>query len=271
MASTLIFSNKIFAKQSNNVKIKMVGDLDDDLFVFKATPNEIDVLDIFQMHNPRNKFFYNNSIYKSLSIGGYIDYKKSLRLNRNEVLILMTANERDELYSSIFETRVLRRRTHYKNEKMTINNKIFFPALMPERNSVKGYPVWYGIDGKANDYDYYCLWENSIVQLGIVLTDDAPALIKCYGESGNIVYKYQIESAYTPARAVSLQEKKGNLASHPFAEVGNIVIDENSIDTPYKDFISSISIEQKDKKYYIPMPYPFMYPNQIYHILAKSS
>jgi len=259
-----------FAKsiKKQNVHLAMKGALDDDLFVIKASPHQTEVVDIYQMHNPRGKFLYNNLLFKSKHVPGYVNYNKKLYINDDEILLVMTANERDELYDSAFETRVLRKRTHYKSVNLLYNKKILLPALMPEYNSVKDYPLWFDVgevgEEGNHEYNYYKLWENAIVQIGIIFKDLSKVKIQCFDKNGKRIYSYYFEPQLNATRILSFQEKKGDLNSHPFTEVGNVLNDEKDMNFPNDKYIDSMIITQGKKTYSIEMPYPFMYPNQIY-------
>lgn len=253
----------------------MKGPLDDDLFVLKTSPHQTDIISIQQMHNPRGKFIYNNQLFKSNHIPGYIDYNKHLTVEKNEILIVMTANERDELYDSPFETKVLRKRTHYKSVNLYCNNKILLPALMPEYNSVRNYPLWFkegeiGEEGSVI-YNYYKLWENAIVQIGIVFNSNSRATIECFDKNAKKIYTYKFTPNSTPKQALSQEAKNEKLSTHPFTEVGNVLNDQEGLECANGNYIDYMIIYQDNNQYLVEMPYPFMYPNQIYIGLSKNA
>jgi len=261
--------------EHTNIHIKMKGPLDDDLFVFKASPHQTDVISIQQMHNPKGKFLYNNQLFNSSHIPGYIDYDKHLTVERNEILIVMTANERDELYNSPFETKVLRKRTHYKSVNLYCNDKILLPALMPEYNSVKNYPLWFK-EGEAGEegntiYNYYKLWENAIVQIGLVFNSKSRAKIECFDKNAKKIYTYNFTPNTIPKQALSEEAKKGELNIHPFTEVDNVLNDQEDLEYANNNYIDYMIIYQNNNQYLIEMPYPFMYPNQIYTGLSNNA
>ena len=71
-------------KKAKTTSISMTGDLDDDLFIIKSTPNANTMTHCFQMHNPKSNFNYHGVNVKSENIYGIIDFKDSFQLEKNE-------------------------------------------------------------------------------------------------------------------------------------------------------------------------------------------
>ncbi|MBW6487538.1 hypothetical protein [Sulfurimonas sp.] len=252
----------------------MHGDLDDDLIVIKATPQDVQIKDIFQMHNPSNKFQYSGRFYNSIHIPGFIDFKKHYNITDNEIYLVMLANEREEAHSS------KRIRTHYKSESLYFNNQLFLPALMPEYNSVPNYPLWFAEDEipmvqrediNGSLYNYYHLFDNSVVQAGLILPREGEATVRLYDNNDNILYTFkQFFKNNTPMRLKSNEELQGSLSSHSFVEVGNILNDTEGEEKENNNYIANITIDYKDRVYLVPLPYPMMYPNLIYGVAANA-
>jgi len=263
---------------SNQFSIKLSGELDDDLFIIKSSSNNTKLIEIKQMHNPSLKFKYDNNIYTSSHIPGTINFKKKFNSNKNNIYIVALANEREEIWSG----RKIKHRTHYKSDALFVDNKILLPALMPEYNSVPDYPLWFNkendckykacyerqVKGSSEQYNYYRLWENAIVQLGIIFPEPDEVEVFMYNNSGNLLYSYTSDITSTPKNLVSEKLKYNIVSGHPFAEVGN-VLNLTKEQLPNKEFIDTMLINYKDEVYLIKMPYPFMYPNRLFAMSVK--
>jgi len=257
--------------KDNTFSISINGDLDDDLIILKATPNNIKIVDIHQMHNPNEVFKYNGDIYTIKHNPGYIRFNKDYTITHtnNEVYIVTLANEREE--ANIKE----RIRTHYKSEKLFFNKKLFFPDLMPEYNSVPNYPLWFGKDemprAKREDingdtYNYYNLFENTTVPFGIIVPKSGNIKLYLYNQKNELMYTYEENIFTRPKRLKSNELKQGQLNSHPLIEINNILHEVGKEEPINNDYINTVVLEYENELYQIPMPYPIMYPNQIFGV-----
>lgn len=273
LLSSIFITNNLFSSQKtpkpNIFNITMKGDLDDDLFVIKATPREAVIKDIFQMHNPSNKFQYNGKIYDSIHIPGYIDFNKDYKTDEEDIYVVMLANEREDAQLT------KRVRSHYKSEKLTYNNEILLPPLMPEYDSVPNYPKWFldedtpileRRDTNGDLYNYYHLFENSVVQAGFIFPRKGKVTIKLYDKGDTLLHTYRKTISTTPSRLISVEEEIGEFNTHPFTEVGNILNDKDNIEIENNNFVTNIIIEYENKIYILPCPYPMMYPNLIFGV-----
>lgn len=272
------FSNNLFALQKNSsvnskdFKIKMHGDLDDDLIVLKSTPQDTIITDIYQMHNSSGHFKFNGRTYEIEHSPGFIDFDKIFKFNDNEIYCITLANEREDAHITD------RIRTHYKNEKLFINNQILLPDLMPEYNSVPGYPLWFGEDEQptvdrkdinGNQYNYYKLFENTTVQFAVIVPKSAPINIQLFNQKNELVHTYNEKLTTTVNNLKSNELKNGNLNSHPFTELNNILNIKQNDDIENNDMVTNILVEYNNYQYMIPLPYPLMYPNLIFGAAAN--
>lgn len=251
-------------------EISMSGDIDDDLIIIKASPDEVKIEDIMQMHNPTGMFRYDGAIYKSEHIPGAIDFKKIYTIEDNKIYIVVLANERMEAH---LQERV---RTHYKSERLDINAEQFLPALMPEYVSVADYPLWFAEDEipmvqrddvNGAQYNYYHLFDNSTVLTGLVFPAVGKAVIKLYDKHDKLLHTFNsLISNSGPTRLISNEEARGELSDHPFTEVGNILNNKEGVEIQNDNYISNMVVEYNNKTYLIPLPFPIMYPNLIYGV-----
>lgn len=248
-------------------RIRMKGDLDDDLIILKATPTSSKIIELYQMHNPKETFEYCGDIYKSNHIAGYIDFNKEFEIKDDEVFLFCLANEREEV--NITE----RIRTHYKNEKLTINDKELLPALMPEYDSVPGYPLWFGegdspmvyrTDIKGDLYNYYNLFENTTVQIGIVVPFKGPTKIYMFDQNDELRFTFFHDFNKEVKKLRSKELLEGKLQDHPFAEVNNILNKDLHKQIQNNDTLNKLIIEHEKVMYTIELPYPAMYPNLLF-------
>lgn len=268
-ASTNIKTNE------SKSKLSMIGDLDDDLIILKSNSSEIVITNIYQMHNSSGIFSYDGNSYKIEHNPGYINFTKDLEIDENEIYVICLANESDDAGFSIDK----RFRTHFKNEKVLFNNEILLKALMPEYNSVPNYPLWFNegdylvmqkFDINGNTYNYYNLHENSVVQVGIILPKSAEIEIMLFNSKNDLKYTYKESVNSTCNYLESNELKNGELKSHPFTEVNNILnLDiNNQIDND--EYITHMVINHKGKLHNIKFPYPFMYPNLLAGVAVKN-
>ncbi len=252
-----LFITTLFADK--NITISIKGDLDDDLFIIKSSTKKVYFLDCLQMHNPTDKFLYDGKIVKSEKIYGLIDFNKTYSLSHDKTLLVMTANEREEINPK----RALLKRTHFKSVDLFANNKVFIPSLMPETNDVPGYPLWFGKDEKPivpqkDGYNYYKLWENAIVNLGLVFGSKGSYILYFINQNNKIILK----------RKVYVSSKTDNISlicSHPLTEVDGTVFAGVSEDEKIREqAIDAIIIEKEGQKQYVKLPYLFPYINRIF-------
>lgn len=254
---TMLFHTMLLADKSATLSIK--GDLDDDLFVLKSSAQNVEFLDCLQMHNPTDKFLYDGKMIHSEKIYGFIDFNKTYNLAQNETLLVMTANEREEINPK----RALLKRTHFKSVDLFLNNNLFIPSLMPEYNDVPDYPLWFGRNetscmASASDYNYYKLWENAIVNLGLVLGSKGAYTLYFINENSQIVFKKKVQVS-SKVHNIHL------LGSHPLTEVDGTVFAGVSDDEKIREkAIDAIVIEKEGQKQYIKLPYLFPYINRIF-------
>jgi len=253
----ILFTSILFADKSATISIR--GDLDDDLFILKSSAQKVDFLDCLQMHNPTDKFLYDGRIVKSETIYGMIDFNKTYNLTQNETLLIMTANEREEINPK----RALLKRTHFKSVDLFIDNKVFIPSLMPEYNDVPNYPLWFGRNELAcmankSDYNYYKLWENAIVNLGLVFGSSGKYTLYFINENSQIIFKKEVQIS-SKIHNIHL------LGSHPLTEVDGTVFAGVSEDEKIREkAIDAIIIEKEGQKQYVKLPYLFPYINRIF-------
>lgn len=264
----LLNANAFTNNKIRKFEISMFGDLDDDLIVLKSTPANTSICDIHQMHNSKGTFVYNNVSYKINHNPGFIKFRKEYKIIDDEIFLVCLANEREDAGLPKNE----RVRTHYKNEKLYINKDILLESLMPEQNSVPNYPLWFAEDDiprierkdeNGNTYNYYNLFENTIVQMAIVVNKASRIKINLFDENDELKYSYEQSLNSKPKLLKSKELLANKLNSHPFTEVNNILnlkIDEK---IPNNNYINSIVIEKDGKTYSFELPYPMMYPNLI--------
>lgn len=267
---SLVTANYLFASDKTKFTIAINGDLDDDLIILKSTTSSSNIVDIQQMHNPEYKFTYNGNIYNVEHNPGYIIFNKEFEINKGEIYCVCLANEREEAGFPLSK----RFRTHYKSVKLEFNKQQFFPAFMPEHNSVPGYPLWFGEnevprfdrkDENGNTYNYYNLHENSIVPFGLVLPSEGKIEIKLFNQNNEMMYSYNDE-VKTTVKNLKPNEK---INMHPFTELNNILLEDNQKQIPNNDYITNAVVVFEGELYNIPLPYPIMYPNLIYTVAAK--
>lgn len=270
--SSILFPSAMFANSSkrDSFTISINGDLDDDLIVLKSTPLNTRILDIYQMHNPSGQFEYNKVMYKIKECPGFINFAKRYFFgSKNEIYIVALANEREEAHIT------KRIRTHYKNEKLLYNGKIFLPALMPEYNSVPNYPVWFQDDDtptvrkediNGNTYNYYHLFDNTIIQLGLVFPTPGNVRIRLYGKNNELIYTFEEEITFLPKNLRSNELKQNLIKSHPFTEIGDILNESTENEIRNENIIKTIVIEYRNDLYVIAPPYPLIYPNLIFGV-----
>jgi hypothetical protein len=261
-------------KEDDTFNITMYGDLDDDLIILKSSEEKTIITDIYQMHNSKGKFNYDSSIYDIKHCGGYIEFKKDYKFEEDELYVVCLANEREEAEYPIEK----RFRTHYKNEKLLFNNKIFLKALMPEYDSVPGYPLWFSegdvprfnrTDNDGNTYNYYNLHENTVVQTGIIFPKTGEVKIMLFNSENELKYTFN-ESIETEPKYLKSNELKTNLLNtHIFTEVNNILNLDAEEQIENNEYLTNMLVIYQNKQYNIKFPYPAMYPNLFSVVATK--
>lgn len=247
------------AYADKNVTISLKGDLDDDLFILKSHAQRVQFLDCFQMHNPTDRFLYDGRVIHSKKIYGLIDFKKQFSLQKEDILLIMTANEREEINPK----RALLQRTHFKSADLFTDDKVLIPSLMPEFDDVPGYPLWFGKDEKPiipqkDSYNYYQLWENAVVNLGLVFGHVGTYTIYFINSQNETVFKKTLTVTKT------IQNIK-LLGSHTLTEADGTLFAGISNDKEIREkVIDAIIIEHDNDRRYIKMPYLFPYVNRIF-------
>lgn len=254
--------------RKKNFEISMFGDLDDDLIILKSTPKSTVIADIHQMHNSKGTFVYNNNKYNVEHNPGFIQFKKSYEIENDDIYLVCLANEREDAGFP----KDKRFRTHYKNEKLFFNKQVLLNALMPEYDSVQNYPLWFEEDEvprfdrkdiNGNTYNYYNLFENTIVQVGIVIPDSSKAKVMLFDEKDQLRYTFDEYIDYESKYLKSNELLAGELGNHKFTEISNILNTKLDEQIPNESYINSMMIESNGKMYSFELPYPIMYPNLI--------
>ena len=143
---------------------------------------------------------------------------------------------------------------------------------MPEYNSVPDYPVWFNegdvprfnrTDENGNTYNYYHLFENTVVQIGIVFPNTGEVRIRLFNSLNELKYTFEEIIETTPKYLKSNELKENIISAHPFVEVNNILNLDVNNPIENKEYLTNMLIDYKDKSYNIKLPYPAMYPNLI--------
>lgn len=274
---TIFIFNSLLLSKSFNIEFN--GQLDDDLFIIKSTPQETSMVSAMQMHNPSKFFYYLDTTVESEKIYGILDIDKKFEIKEDEIYIIALGNEREELRPE----NKLHFRTHFKADDLLVNSKIFIPSLLPEKDDAPKYPTWFQnkedicvnennepsqINLIYNEYNYYNLWENAIISLGIILPEEGNIKIEWMNLDGNKIFEYNYLITNT---IQNIQPTKNfyklSLNTHQLTEANGQVFsinkkmdDDKIIELSANDLI----ITYKNKKYYIDMPYPMPYINRIF-------
>lgn len=278
IASTLLSVDLENLKKT--IKVDMNGELDDDLFIVRASERYSKMTHCFQMHNPKETFRYMGANIPSTPIYGVIDFNEKLDVSNDEVIVLVEANEREEL----FDIPELRARTHFKAVDLKIDDKILVPSLLPENNDVPSYPTWFGSEDsgdfcvigdplavdKTKEYNYYKLWENAVCGTGIVFPYSCDAKIMLFNKDGKMLFDFDERITTRPSNLVSNQVREQGFNSHILAEVDGNVFDEyeTKTDDAYikRNAITKMMIIFNSKTIEFELPYPTPYINRIYAI-----
>jgi len=274
----LLADNSEPIKKSTNkdkFNISINGDLDDDLIIIKSTPKSSKIVEIQQMHNSSGVFKYNGDAYHIKHSPGYIQFNESFNIKDEEIYCICLANEREDAQFPLSK----RFRTHYKSEKLLFNKQIFFPPLMPEYNSVPKYPLWFGEnevpvtsnrkDVNGDTYNYYNLFENSVVPFGIVVPKEGNIEILLFNQKNEVMYTYNDKVTTQVKNLKNNLLKKGKFNKHIFTELNNIVHKDSNNQVKNNDYITNVVVIYKGKTINVPLPYPIMYPNLIYSVAVN--
>lgn len=262
--------NKMLGPVSTH--IKMIGDLDDDLFVIKTNKQISTMTECLQMHNPTNLFLYNGVDVKSTPIYGVINFDKNIEIHNNEILSLFVANEREELDNSP----KLRSRSHFRAVELFSDNEILIPSLIPENNDVPNYPTWFGNENEACvidptkpiGYNYYKLWENAVCGGSFIIKESGKVIIKLYNKDDELMFTFEEKITTKMKNLVSNETKEELISNHPLVEVdGGIFgdkIDRCDDERIKKNAITRAIITVKENQHEVVFPYPLPYPNRLY-------
>jgi hypothetical protein len=244
-----------------HVNVNFHGDLDDDLFIYKVSPHNIAFLDAFQMHNlERNYVLFNGTKVLTKHNPGFLDLNKSYQLKNNEILVIITANEREERD----ERQELLHRTHYKSVELTVNKQVLFPSLMPENDDVKDYPLWF--TSKHFGYNYYQLWENASVNVGLIFPKSARSTIYCLDKEENTISKAKFTISKKFENIKFEKTLLSKIGDHPLMEIDGSVFGQTPSNDELlkKHAVKKFVIEYQDQILEIPLVYPFVYINRIF-------
>ena len=79
-----ITPSTIFADiPSKYTTVKIVGDLDDDLFVMRADSEDWKIEDCYQMHNRTKRISLEGKHFDAIHSPGYIEFQKDYELEEN--------------------------------------------------------------------------------------------------------------------------------------------------------------------------------------------
>lgn len=269
---------------TKHIHLVMNGALDDDLFVIKASKKDFRWIDCYQMHNPNDSFDLEGKSTKSIHIDGSIAYDKKIPLTDNEVLMIATANEREENGKP---RRELHERTHYKSVPLYMNGKELFPSMLPENGDYAdyNYPLWFGEDtlkcvstppkeGQAEP-NYFQLWENACVNIGLVLPQREEFVVSLMRDGKIIANSFispttvDIRMTNNMLKRVEFKRNGKFFHSHPFVEINNTIFDGEStaeIDEDVRVMSADTIMLQSEKSIYtLPLPYHLPYARRVFY------
>lgn len=262
-----------FASDTKNgmVDIKMVGDLDDDLFVIKASSKDWNILDCHQMHNQTGRFSLEGKHFQSHHSPGYIAFQKEYSLSNQEYLLIGLANEREERD----DRKALLARTHYKSAPLHVNGSIAVPSMIPENNDMPDVPTWFAPHEDMAVYNYYRAWENALVNVVLVFPKEGRYTVSLSNAEGDIV---ATETFEITGKVTNTRFKKtihGPLDEHPMTEIdGGVFLVEGKRQPVDEDVVrlcptQVLIMDEVGGMVRIPLPYPFPYVNRVFCV-AKS-
>lgn len=264
--TALLGSMNLYAKNKNSFRVKMEGELDDDLIITRNFYNTEDFkgIDCFQMHNFTGRFEIGSQVVKSTQSPGFIKYDKNIPVDKNSIISIFTCNERVAIHAD----KKLTYRTHYKSVPLYINNKMMFPSVIPENDDVKNYPTWYAPD-EEHMSNYYRIWENAGVFNGFITHELGEHIITLFNKdnvaistsSVNIVNDEVIQIPFKKILDKEITNK------HIFTELDNFVFDGNENRNDIfiaNNAAAKILIQNKKGLVSIDLPYYCPYVNTYY-------
>jgi len=265
-----LYSSLLIGKETpvdnKHINIKMIGDLDDDLMIIKATPDDWKFECCYQMHNPTNIFELEGKSTNSIHAPGWIEYEKNISLQNNEIMLIALANEREERENA----KSLLARTHYKSVELYANKNILIPRMIPEKNDLPDVPCWYDPRSANAVYNYYRAWENAVVNVGLIFPKSGNYKINMINKEGNIVATQMFNIGKKAKNIKFNNSANGPLDVHPMTEIDGGVYGVDGYFAPNDEIVKklvpySVLIEDtRGKLTAIPFPYPFPYINRMF-------
>lgn len=262
ITTSLLLSTSAFAKQKK-LNIKMQGELDDDLIIFKKfySNNKLKPILCYQMHNFTKRFSIGSNVVKSIQIPGYINIDKTIPVSNDGIVCLFTANEREDFKPG---SKQLSYRTHYKSSALTVNNKTFFKELLPEKQKLNNYPTWYL---KEEDYstNYYRIWENATVLNGFISHERGEHTFYIYNKHDELMGNTSLNLSDEKVKKIKFKMFNGKkiLNKHIFTEINDFVFDGKNNTKKIDDFIKENAITKviiRNKKGLIEISLPYSCP-----------
>jgi hypothetical protein len=266
MANMLIPFSMFAQNTFKKIKIKMEGDLDDDLIIIKASPDNWEFECCYQMHNPTNIFTLEGKTTKSIHAPGWIEYEDNIALKDNEVLLIGLANEREEREN----TKELLARTHYKSVELYADNKVLIPRMIPEKGDLPDVPTWYHPRSANAAYNYYRAWENALVNIGLIFPKRGLYKIYLLNKKEEIVANQSFYIDENPKNIKFNKTIYAKIGDHPMTEIDGGVYDVDGLNMPNDEIVKElvpygVLIEDiSGKLTKIPFPYPFPYINRMF-------
>lgn len=246
------------------------GEIDDDIFVYKTSHKSGESKFVFaaQMHNPDQQVILDGVVVPTEMIYGTLDEKETYPSSADEVVTITIANEREEINSLPY----LYSRTHFKSSDIVIDGKIFIPAANPDLHTHRNFPKWLEYDGgsclgksEKTGGNYYVLWENAVVQVGIITPTTGSYRIVYINEGGEILHDQMIEIS------LKMKQVKSFAGKHDFTEGTGHLYHKGDLFDLDKEKVEKSSvkkillIENKTGHIYpVPLIYPWPYLNMLY-------
>lgn len=263
---SLLIGNEVNIKKSE-IRIKMIGDLDDDLIIIRATPRDWSFECCYQMHNPTNVFTLEGKSSKSIHAPGWIEYEKTLSVDSNETLLIALANEREEREDS----KTLLARTHYKSVELSCDDEILIPSMIPEKGDLPDVPTWYHPKSPNAVYNYYRAWENATINIGLIFPEEGDYEVYLLNQNENIVTNQTFRINRNSNNLKFNNTVNGKVGNSPMEEMDGGVFSlsnysNNPNDLRVKELAiyTILTVNRKGEMTKIPLPYPFPYINRIF-------
>jgi len=257
------------------LNISSSGLLDDDIFIYSIQEGKDShsMIVAEQMHNPRNEIIFNGQVNKTKPINGEVSVDIEVK-NTGKLVVVSLANEREEINPSY----TLNQRTHYRSPGVFLNKKVFLKRYLPSEYEDDWFPKWFlsGVvsscssdssrEEQSDDVDYFMIWENAIVQLGLIFPEPGEYIIYYIKEGhSNPLYKKKVVVLKNTPKVVKIHEKM-----HDFVEGDGYLYKTNKSRINKKKRIRNHSItkliivsKQNSSKYIVPLVYPWPYLNQL--------